>query len=118
MTRFKCVYYQTETGRRPVEEFIDSLSERTQHKYFEVVKLLEDYGKSLPGPHAKSLGDEIYELRFIGMEGQVRILYFFYYGEKIIFTNGFVKKKGRTPKNEIETAQGRRRTYLERQVKN
>ena len=36
MTRFKCVYYETDAGRIPVKEFIDSLHERTQHKYFEL----------------------------------------------------------------------------------
>lgn len=118
MAKFKCVYYQTDAGRKPVEEFIDSLHERTQHKYFEVVKLLEDYGKSLPEPHAKDLGEEIYELRFLGIEGRLRILYFFYHENKIIFTNGFLKKKGRTPKNEIETAKGRRKMYLEKHVGN
>ena len=114
MTRLKCVYCQTDAGRMPVKEFIDSLHERTQHKYFEVVRLLEDYGKSLLEPHAKGLGDEIYELRFVGIEGKVRVLYFFYHENKIVFTNGFVKKKGRTPKNEIATSMGRRKIYLER----
>ncbi len=117
MTRFKSVYYQTDAGRMPVKEFIDSLHERTQQKYFEVVKLLEEYGKNLLEPHAKDLGDEIYELRFFGIEGKVRVLYFFYHETKIVFTNGFVKKKGRTPKSDIETAAGRRKTYFERCAK-
>ena len=76
--KFTCIYYQTDAGRMPVKEFIDSLHDRTQQKYFVVVGLLEDYGKSLPKPHADFLGDEVYELRFVGIEGRVRILYFFF----------------------------------------
>ena len=117
MIKFKCVYYQTDGGRVPVKEFVDSLHERTQHKYFEVVKLLEDYGKSLPHPHADFLGNEIYELRFVGIEGRIRVLYFFYYENKIIFTNGFVKKTQRAPKGEIELAKERRGSYFERHTK-
>ncbi|MDO8675339.1 MAG: type II toxin-antitoxin system RelE/ParE family toxin [Candidatus Omnitrophota bacterium] len=112
MSKFTCIYYQTDAGRRPVEEFIDSLHERTQQKYFEVVGLLEDYGKSLPKPHADFLGGEIYELRFVGIEGKVRILYFFYHGNKIIFTNGFVKKRQKAPKIEVELAKERRILYI------
>lgn len=114
MAEFKCVYYQTEAGRAPVKEFIDSLHERSQQKYFEVVSLLEKYGKGLPKPHADYLGDEIYELRFIGIEGKIRVLYFFYSGDKVVFTNGFVKKAQRTPKRELELAKERRNMYLQR----
>jgi phage-related protein len=113
----RCVYYQTDAGRIPVQEFIDALHERTQQKYFEVVKLLKDYGKSLPEPHAKDLDGEIHELRFLGLEGKVRVLYFFYHEDKAILTNGFVKKKGKTPRNEIKTAHERRKIYLARQAK-
>ncbi|WP_331655894.1 type II toxin-antitoxin system RelE/ParE family toxin [Enterocloster sp.] len=43
-----------------------------------------------------------------------RVLYFFYYDKKIIFTNGFVKKTQRTPAREIRLAKRRRKDYLER----
>lgn len=112
MKRFRCVYYQADSGKTPVREFVDSLHDRTQQKYFQVAALLEDYGKSLPKPHADFIGDGIYELRFFGIEGKIRILYFFYYGNKIVFTNGFVKKIQRTPKKEIELAQSRRSLYI------
>ena len=117
MKKCKCVYYQTDAGRAPAEEFIDSLDDRTQQKYFEVIKLLEDHGKSLPEPHSKHLEDEIYELRFTGIEGGVRVLYFFYHAGKTIFTNGLVKKKGAVPRGAIKTAKRRMKIYLDRQYK-
>ena len=43
MKKCKCVYFQTDSGDTPAETYINSLHPRTQHKYFEVVKLLEDY---------------------------------------------------------------------------
>ena len=87
-----CVYYLTGSGKSPVEEFIKFLKQRTRQKFFACVDLLEEYGKRLPRPHARHIGNGIYELRVRGQEGQIRILYFFFQQEKIIFTNGFIKK--------------------------
>lgn len=40
------------------------------------------------------------------------------YNEKIILTNGFVKKTQKTPKIELERAKNYRKDYLERCGKN
>jgi phage-related protein len=110
----KCVYFATDSGRSPVEEFIEASHQWTQQKFFNAVDLLKKFDKKLPEPHAKKLTDDIYELRFIGGEGKVRVLYFFYHDDKVILTNAFIKKTKRTPKKEIELAESRRKRYLER----
>ena len=56
-----------------------------------------------------------FELRFRGQEGAIRILYFFFHRDKIIFTNGFIKKSSRVPKREILTAIERKKNFLGRQ---
>jgi len=108
------VYYVTDVGKAPVEEFIDGPHVRTRQKFFNVVHLLEEFGKRLPEPHAKYIGDEIYESRFSGIEGNVRILYFFFVDDKAVLTNGFVKKTSKVPVKEKEKAVERRKIYLER----
>jgi len=40
-------YFETESGRKPVEEFIDSLDPSTQRKFFAKRKLLEEFGPKL-----------------------------------------------------------------------
>ena len=109
----KVVYFVTESGRRPVEEFVDVLSISSQRKFVDVVELLEDFGRSLSPPYAKYIGNEIFELRFESIEGAVRVLYFFFDSEKAVLTNGFVKKSNKTPKNEKETAIKRRQIYFQ-----
>lgn len=116
MKKCKCVYFQTDSGRKPAQEFVNSLDHRSQQKYYEVVGLLEEYGKSLIEPHSKHLEDGIYELRFFGIEGRARILYFFYYEEKAVLTSGLVKKQGPVPRSKIQTAKERMKVYLERQT--
>ena len=114
MRKVSCEYFVTESNRVPVREFIDSLDPKTQRKFFFVVQLLEEFGHKLPQPHAKYIGDEIFELRFKGREGAIRVLYFFFHQDKAIFTNGFIKKSDKTPKNEKEIAIQRRKFFLER----
>ncbi|MEW6008244.1 MAG: type II toxin-antitoxin system RelE/ParE family toxin [Candidatus Omnitrophota bacterium] len=114
MANYSCFYFTTESGKAPVEEFIDSLDYSSQRKFFFKKGLLEEFGPRLPFPHAKYIGSEIYELRFEGKEGAIRVLYFFYYKNEVIFTNGFIKKSNKTPKGEKELAIERRKLFLER----
>ncbi|MBI5150298.1 MAG: type II toxin-antitoxin system RelE/ParE family toxin [Candidatus Omnitrophica bacterium] len=87
----KVVYFVTESGRRPVEEFVKSLNVHSREKFFSAIELLEEFGKGLSFPHAKYIGDEIFELRFESVEGSVRVLYFFFDAEKAVLTRSHPK---------------------------
>lgn len=106
-------YFQTESGRWPVEDFIEFLDMRTQRKCFYKMELLEHFGRGLQMPHARHLKEGIFELRLTGVEGEVRILYFFD-RDKAILTNGFIKKRSKTPQGELEKALERQKEYLKR----
>jgi len=109
-----CVWFMTDSGRVPVKDFADGLSVRTRLKFLDVVDLLETHGRRLSEPHAKYVGDSIFELRFHGGEGNVRVLYFFYDGDTAVLTNGFVKKEAKLPQREKALACERRKRYYER----
>lgn len=115
MGHITCYYYVTESNKSPVRDFIDSLDASSQRKFFFVKRLLEGFGYRLPQPHAKYVGDEIFELRFKGQEGHIRVLYFFFHQEKVIFTNGFIKKTAKLLEREKMLAIERRQAFLERQ---
>lgn len=117
MDRYTCIYYETAGGDSPVEDFIEGLDQDSQDKFFFKKGLLEDIGPQLRSPHTDKIGNGIFELRFKGKEGQVRVLFFFYYEKQIILTNGFVKKTRKTPKKEIKTAEQRRKDFLDRQAR-
>jgi len=114
MGKITCYYYCTDSGRIPVREFIDSLDYRSQRKFFFAKALLEEFGYRLPRPHAAYIGDSIFELRFKGAEGQIRILYFFFHQNKAILTNGFVKKTNKVSKKVKEVAIKRKKRFIER----
>ena len=113
MNQVSCYYFTTASGRSPVEEFIEKLEPGSQRKFFYVMGLLQSFGHRLPAPHAKYLGDDIFELRFSGQEGAVWVLYFFFHKDRAVFTNGFLKKTNKTPAREKMQAVERRRIYLE-----
>jgi len=112
MKKVTSYYFKTDSGREPAKEFIDSLAPKTQRKFFFVRGLLEEFGHRLPYPHAENVGDEIYELRFSGIEGTVRVLYFFFHQDKVVFTNGFLKKTNKLRPGEKTLAMARRKAYL------
>ena len=114
MQEYICIFYETVDGRRPVEKFIESLDAETQDKFVIKQQLLQDFGPQLRHPHTDHLGEGLFELRFKGKEGQIRVLFFFFYEKRIIFTNGFVKKTQKAPRKEIEIAQERRKDFLTR----
>lgn len=115
MAPYSCFYFTTESGDSPVEKFIDSLDYKTQRKFFFKKGLLQEFGPRLPYPHAKRISDDIYELRLEGVEGSIRVLYFFFYKNEIIFTNGFVKKSNRTPKEGKRISAGKKKIIFKQE---
>ena len=101
-------------GNVPVKDFILEQDNKMQAKIFHNLELLELNGNMLREPYSKHLEDGIFELRTKVSSDITRILYFFVIGQKIILTNGFVKKTQKTPKSEIEIAKERRNEYLNR----
>ena len=85
-------------------------------KIFRLLELLEQKGNTLREPYSKSLDDGIFEIRAKQGNNITRVLYFFYIGNKIILTNGFVKKSQKTPPSEIALAKKYRTEYERRLV--
>ncbi|SDC59985.1 Phage-related protein [Succiniclasticum ruminis] len=96
---------------------MDSLEPKMRAKLIAMLLLLEEKGNALRKPYTESLGDGIFELRAIQGNNISRALFFFYFNQRIIVTNGFIKKQQKTPANEIQLAKERRLDFL-RQEKN
>ncbi|MBS5063670.1 MAG: type II toxin-antitoxin system RelE/ParE family toxin [Hungatella hathewayi] len=114
MKEFEVVLFHKDNGESPVEEFIDTLEPKMQAKVLRTMELLKRNGLELREPYTKSLGRGIFELRAKHGTDISRVLYFFMEGHRIIFTNGFIKKTDKTPKQEIELARKYRREYKRR----
>lgn len=112
--QFTVEFYQTQDGKYPVQEFIDSLEPKMAAKVLSMLEILEEKGNTLRLPYSEHLGNGIFELRCKFSSNITRTLYFFYEGATIVLTNGFLKKTQKTPRSEIELALKRREDYLYR----
>ena len=117
MPKFELIAYEKENGEVPVEEFLDSVTPKMRAKMYGLLEILQEKGNLLRKPYSEHLEDGIFELRCILGKDITRVLFFFYLDEKIVLTNGFVKKTRKTPKKEIELAKSRRKDFIERVMK-
>lgn len=76
-------YYVTSSGKRPVEEFINSLSPDSKSKYIFIADLLEEYGLNVKEPYVKSIKGyrKLFEIRIKDRANIHRIFYFAYTGK-------------------------------------
>ena len=111
---FTVEFYNTQNGKEPVSDFLDSLDYKMRAKLVSLLELLEEKGTSLRMPYSSYLEDGIFELRCIQGNNITRVLYLFYIDKQIIITNGFIKKTQKTPRKEIELAKSRRADWFRR----
>jgi phage-related protein len=108
-------FYETTSGRKPVEEFMDSLKANEAQKVVWVLKLIEDL-RFVPTEYFKKLRntDDIWEVRARYGNNTFRLLGFMDKETLVVLTNAFAKKNQKTPKSEIDLAEKRRKEYLAR----
>ena len=113
------IFYRTDAGHAPIEEFLDSLTGKQAQKVVWVLHLIEDLD-IVPSQHFKKLidTDELWEVRVQFGGNALRLLGFFADKTVLILTNGFTKKTQKTPPQEITLAEQRRRDYLKRRTHN
>ena len=117
MSEFEIIFYEKEDGTMPAQDFLDSLDDKMRAKMILTVDMLKTNGNRLREPYSKPLDDGIMELRAVVGTNISRVLYFFVVGQKVILTNGFIKKTQKTPKKEITLAKKYREDYIERERK-
>ncbi|MDD2773041.1 MAG: type II toxin-antitoxin system RelE/ParE family toxin [Elusimicrobiales bacterium] len=103
MKNHEIEFYETERGENFVADFLDGLKEKTRNKTLAWISMLGKYGSDLKRPYADLLESPIRELRVSFANDEVRILYFFA-GNTIVLTHGFIKKTREVPQSEIEKA--------------
>lgn len=101
----KVKIFETDSGQRPVDDFINQQDLTTRKKIAFKINLLERFGLHLGMPYSRKITDGLYELRVRG-KVEVRIIY----GIKddfAVLLHAFKKKQDKIPLREIETAESR-----------
>jgi phage-related protein len=111
---YEIIFYDSEDGKCPVRDFLDSLEPKLLAKTLRTIDLLETNGPQLREPYSKILENGIFELRTKQSSDITRVLYFFISGQKAVLTNGFIKKSQKTPKAELDLAKKYKADYERR----
>ncbi|MCL2147416.1 MAG: type II toxin-antitoxin system RelE/ParE family toxin [Synergistaceae bacterium] len=114
---FEVDYYELPSGEKPVETFLDSLDLKMRVKALGSIDILAEFGNKLREPYSKAIGKGLYELRIKFAGDITQIFYFFIVDNRIILTNGFIKKTQKTPPSEIALARKYKADYEGRQKK-
>ena len=109
------LFYKTESGKCPVEDFLESLSSKQAQKVTWVLSLIEEL-PIIPSKYFKKIvsTDDLWEVR-VNYSGEIfRLLGFFDGSQLIVLNHAFQKKTQKTPRIAIQVAQKRKQEYLNR----
>ncbi len=109
----KIKFYRLETGKCPVEEFFDSLTNKQYEKIAFVLDLIEQID-IVPHKYFKKLKgtDDIWEARVQQGNNIFRIPGFFDGKDLVVLNHVFTKKSQEISQKEITVAKKRKRNYL------
>ena len=109
-------FYETESGRRPAEDFLDSLDSKAAQKMTWVLRLIEERQGSVHGKYFEKLKhtDEIWEVKAKCGSNEYRIMGFIDEKDILFLVHGFQKKSQKTPKKDIDAAEMRKKDHLRR----
>ncbi len=107
------IFYKTESGKCPVDDFLETLTSKQSQKVTWVLQLIEEL-PSVPSQYLKKLinTDDIWEVRIVKGTDIFRILGFFDGSQLIILNHAFQKKSQKTPRQAIKIAEKRKNDYF------
>ena len=105
--RWQVYFYQDAHGRRPVEEWVYTLTPKEQARVWRTLGLLIDYGIQLDMPHNRHLRGKLWELRIAAGPNDYRVLYAAVIGRRFFLLHAFPKKATKTPERDLAIAERR-----------
>ena len=109
----KVIFYHLENGKCPVEDYLESLTNKQVEKVFFVLDLVESFD-IVPRKFFKKLDstDDIWEVRVQYANNIFRLFGFFDGNDLVVLNHAFTKKTQRVPKKEIKIDEQRKKDYL------
>ena len=109
---FTVEFYETESGRCPIQEFLDGLKETDPNDFAAILAGLaklrnRQYHRP---PLSKPIGGDLFELRHVG-KLNTRMLYFFAKGQRIIAVHGIRNKARRISERDLKVALQRKEDW-------
>ena len=113
MPRYQLEFYEDESGC-PVRDFLDTLNDARRARLLAAIKLLEEHGPTLPFPYSSQIEGKLRELRTRSADERLRVIYFGDPRRAFVLVHAFMKRTGKTPAGDIEVAETRMKSHVER----
>lgn len=108
------LYYETAHGDKPIEEFLNALSDRARAKCVAYLSRLETEGIRLPASIAAHVRGKIWELRPEWSGNEYRFFYGAVIGQRFVILHAIHKKTQKLREGDIATAEQRYEEIKER----
>lgn len=100
--KWRIVYYNEK-----LENDIFRLPDTLQAKFIRITEIMMESGPNIGMPHTRSMGNGLFELRLKGKEGIARVFYCILVDQYIYLLHNIIKKKQKTPLNDLQLARTR-----------
>ena len=107
----RVLFFKTEAGHEPVREWLKELP-KEDCKVIGTDILTVQYAWPVGKPLVDNLGDGIWEVRS-RLHNRIARTLFAEVNQEIVLLHGFIKKQQKTPADELELAQKRKKQYLQ-----
>ncbi|HXX22561.1 MAG TPA: type II toxin-antitoxin system RelE/ParE family toxin [Terriglobia bacterium] len=97
-------FYEDETGNRPVEAFLERLSDGQVGKILQVFEMLEEWGPRLPFPYSSQVEGRLRELRVHYGRSLYRVFYYADARRTFVLLHAFEKRSQAIPDSEVRVA--------------
>jgi phage-related protein len=108
--RMPAVFFRTESGADPLLDWLRELPREERRALGEDLARLQ-WRWPVGMPLARPLGGGLHELRCVLPTRRIARLLFFVVAGEIVLLHGFIKKSRKTPQEDLEMAQQRRRSW-------
>jgi phage-related protein len=109
---FTVEFYETESGRCPIREFLDGLKETDSNDFAAILAGLAKFRNRQyhRPPLSKPIDGDLFELRHVG-KLNTRMLYFFAIGQRIIAVHGIRNKARKISERDLKVALQRKEDW-------
>jgi len=107
MVSWEVLYYDTEGGQTPIEDFLNGLPKKARAKCLAYIDLLAEKGFALPASYIGKVRDEIWELRPEWSGTEYRFFYAALVNKRFVVLHAITKKSRKLKQKDIELAKTR-----------
>jgi phage-related protein len=108
----RVAFYTSQSGRSPVEDFIDSLSKSDQARFRDVFDGIQSSGLDCPRVQFRQLRGKLWEIKFTSPSGGYRIAYVVVQKDVMVWLHVFKKTTQKTPLRDLDIAEKRMQEIL------